>query len=93
MKIFILRKIRVTIFELSKKKRSNPNLNVKVEDEPFEMIFSLKIGLIFQPWDELAVTSSFSLEMTLTLNRIGNGEIEIILRKTLEDRPVVQGLY
>ena len=28
--------------------------------------------------------------MTLTLKRVGNGEIEIIFRKTLKDRPVVQ---
>ena len=28
--------------------------------------------------------------MTLTLKRIGNGGIEIIFRKTLKDRPVIQ---
>ena len=71
-------------FWIVEKKRSNPNLNVKVEDEPFEMDFSLKIGLIFQPWDELAVTSSFRLEMTLTLKHIGNSQIKSILRKTLK---------
>ena len=46
-------------FGIEEKKQSDPNLKVKVEDEhDFRSSYLVKIGLIYQPWDELAVTSS-----------------------------------